>query len=83
MKNIFFYYISNFGPLLVLVVIFNYKLLPSLQAVCILFTYFFIYRTLIDGLRLYSKGLIKRDEICKVATHGLRSKFFKELYIFK
>lgn len=83
MGNIYLYYLALLGPLLVLVGIFNYKLLPSLPAVVLLFAYLFIYRTIIDGLRLFNKGAIKKDEIWKIATHGLRSKFFKELYFSK
>lgn len=66
MKNIYLYYLAIFGPLLMLVAIFNYKLLPSLPAVCLLFIYLFVYRTLLDGLWLYSKGHIKKHEIWKV-----------------
>ncbi len=83
MKNIYLYYIALFAPLLILIQIFQLDLFPSWLAISLLLGYVFIYRTYIDGLRLISKDLIAREEIWKVATPGLRAKFFKELYFKK
>lgn len=81
MKNIFNYYIAVFAPLLLLVSVFQFELLPSGVAIFLLLAYVFVYRTYIDGLRLVSKGLIGKNDIWKMSTRALRSKHFKELYL--
>ena len=81
MKNIYLYYIALFAPLLALIVVFQANLLPGWLSITLLLIYVFLYRTYLDGYRLYKKNLIKKEEIWKVATHGLRVKYFKELYL--
>lgn len=83
MKNIYLYYLAIFGPLLILVGVFQLDLLPNAVAIFLLLVYIFLYRTYIDGLRLLSKNIIKENEIWKLSTYGLRSKHFKELYLIK
>ncbi len=81
MKNIYLYYIALFAPLLALIAVLQTNLLPGWLSISLLLFYVFLYRTYLDGYRLYQKNLIKKEEIWKVATHGLRAKYFKELYI--
>lgn len=83
MKNIYLYYLAIFGPLLILVGVFQLNLLPPAAAIFFLLVYIFLYRTYIDGLRLLGKNIIKENEIWKLSTYGLRSKYFKELYLIK
>ncbi|MEP6261215.1 MAG: hypothetical protein ABJ092_06530 [Gillisia sp.] len=81
MKNLSLYYIALFAPLLGLIAVFQTNLLPGWLSISLLLIYVFLYRTYLDGYRLYKKNLIKKEEIWKVATHGLRAKYFKELYL--
>lgn len=81
MKNIFVFYIALLAPLSILVPVFQQKLLPSGISIFLLLMYVLVYRTYIDGMRLVCKNLIKRKDIWKVATHGWRVKYFKELYL--
>ncbi len=83
MKNLYAYYGALFTPLLLLVAVFQYNLLPSWIAVILLIGYVFVYRTYIDGQRLIDKELIKQEDRWKVITHGLRAKYFRELYLDK
>ena len=79
MKNIFLYYFALFAPALVLVFFWK-DLLPNL-ALLLLFVYVFIYRTILDGIRLASKQVISKTEIWKMILPGMRGKYFKELYL--
>lgn len=81
MKKLSLYYIALFAPLLALIAVFQVNLLPGWLSISLLLIYVFLYRTYLDGYRLYKKNLIKKEEIWKVATHGLRAKYFKELYL--
>jgi len=83
MKNIYLYYIAIFAPLLVLVGLIQSNSLPLGISIFLLLIYIFLYRTYIDGLRLISKNIIGENEIWKLGTYGLRSKYFKELYLIK
>jgi len=81
MKNIYFFYIAVFAPLLLLMLIFSNQLLPGWLSVSLLLVYVLVYRSFIDGLRLFSKGLINKKEIWKISFSGSRAKFFKKLYL--
>lgn len=81
MKNIYLYYIAIFAPLLVLVGLIQSNSLPL--SIFLLLISIFLYRTYIDGLRLVSKKIIGESEIWKLSTYGVRSKYFKELYLIK
>jgi len=83
MKNIYLYYIAIFAPLLVLVGLIQSNSLPLSISIFLLLIYIFLYRTYIDGLRLVSKKIIGGSEIWKLSTYGVRSKYFKELYLIK
>lgn len=83
MRNIYLYYIAIFVPLLILVGLIQSNFLPLSISIFLLLGYIFIYRTYIDGLRLVSKKIIGESEIWKLSTYGLRSKYFKELYLIK
>ncbi len=81
MKNIFVYYLSFITPLSLLLIFWD-RLEPSV-ALILLMLYVLVYRTWIDGTRLYSKGLISKQEIWKVSYNGSRINYFKELYLQK
>jgi hypothetical protein len=83
MKNLLVYYFALFMPLLLLIAVFQYGLLPSWTSILLLIGYVLIYRTYIDGQRLMDKGLINKEDRWKVITHGLRAKYFRELYLDK
>jgi len=82
LKNIYLYYIALFAPLLAIIALLKLAIFPGWFSITVLLIYVFLYRTLLDGYRLYQKNLIKKEEIWKVATHGLRAKYFKELYLY-
>jgi hypothetical protein len=79
MKNIFVYYLTIIVPLILLYFIGKYS---AVTFVFGLFIYIFIYRIIIDGLRLTSKKIITKKEIWKLGLTfgGYISKYFKELY---
>lgn len=81
-KNIFFYYFLIFFPLVALIMLRKYDFVGEYFLVIGLLSYIFIYRPLIDGFRLYYKGIFKKNEIfTKSLRPWLRIKFFKELYL--
>lgn len=81
MKNLIAYYFKIFLPLLLLAAGFKFSILPPWILITILLIYVLFYRTFLDGQRLIVKGLIKKEDRWKVITHGLRSKYFRELYL--
>ena len=81
MTNIFLYYFSFLAPLFLLM--FFYELLDPTLAFILLAGYVFIFRTWIDGNRLFQKGLISKNDIWKISFNGARLKHFKALYLQK
>ena len=79
MKNIFTYYLFLAVPLFLLMFFWEY-LEPTI-GLLLLPGYVFIYRTWLDGRRLYCKGLIAKNDIWTVAYNGARIKHFKALYL--
>ena len=75
MKNIYFYFIAIFAPLLVLVGLIQSNSLQLGISIFLLSIYIFHYRTYIDGLSLASKKIIEESEIWKLSTYGIRSKY--------
>lgn len=80
MKNIVVYYIMIIAPLILLYFIGKYS---AVAFVIGLIIYIFIYRIIIDGLRLAKKKIISKNEIWKLGLTfgGYISKYFKELYL--
>lgn len=81
MKNIFVYYLSLITPLCLLMTFWG-GMNPNM-ALALLGVYVLIYRTWLDGSRLYQKGLILQKDIWKVSYNGSRIKHFKALYLQK
>lgn len=81
MKNIYLYYLTILTPAFLLMYFWNS--LPSTTSLVLLFTYVFVYRSLIDGIRLKAQGVLQTKEIWKIAIPGVRGKYFKELYLQK
>lgn len=79
MKNTLLYYFLLIVPAAVLIIF--WETLPARTLVILLLTYVFIYRTLLDGYKLYSQGVIEKKEIWKLAIPGMRGKYLKELYL--
>jgi hypothetical protein len=63
MKNLIIYYFLIIGPMPLLY--FGIKTFEGVIATFIIFTYIFIYRPLIDGLRILQLGLIEKHLIWK------------------
>lgn len=78
MKNIFLYYFLFITPGILLSV--SWSSLPGRTALILMFSYVFIYRTLIDGLRLNAMGVLEKKDIWKMAVPGMRGKYLKQLY---
>ena len=77
MKNLLLYYLAILAPISLLS--WMGKTHNDWFAVAMIF-YALVYRTLIDGLRLAGKHLIKPTEIYKLLIPFSRSKFFRQLY---
>jgi hypothetical protein len=76
MKKLILYYILILAPLLSLLI---YKENIKLFTIGLL-GYALIYRPVIDGHRLISKGIIKPNRWWILYNPFLRPKYFKELY---
>lgn len=79
MKNLYVYYFALLAPALLLML--SWQLLLPELALLLLFIYVFIYRTILDGMRLASKKLIEPRHIWKMILPGMRGKYFKALYL--
>jgi len=78
MRNIIFYYSAILVPIPLLFWV--AKTGDSMWFTILLFIYAFPYRTLIDGLRLVNKKLIRWNEIWKLSIPWKRRRYFKDLY---
>ena len=81
MKNIFIYYLTIIAPIGIIVWLNKTDSLNSTQFVGLLFFYLFIFRTYVDGKRLYDKNIIPKKDIWKMLIPGKHFEFFKELYL--
>jgi len=81
MKNIFIYYLTIIAPIGIIVWLNKTNLLNSTQFVGLLFFYLLIFRTYVDGKRLYDKNIITKKDIWKMIIPGKHFEFFKELYL--
>ncbi|MFD2517309.1 hypothetical protein [Salinimicrobium flavum] len=81
MKNLILHLFAIFTPAVLLAV--TWKLMIPEVALALLFAYVFVYRTWLDGSRLYQKGLIPKRDIWKIVYNGDRANHFKELYLRK
>ena len=81
MKNIFVYYSLILAPPILLMIF--WTTLSSTLAIMLLLTYILVYRTVIDGYKLYDKGLMRKNDIWKLILPGTRGKYLRELYLTK
>ncbi len=81
MKNIFIYYLTITIPIGIIIWLEKTDLLNSTQFIGLLFFYLLIFRTYVDGKKLYKKNIILKKDIWKIIIPGKRFKFFKELYL--
>jgi hypothetical protein len=81
MKNILVYYLLIFVPFGLIIWLRNIESINSLYFFVLLFFYFLVYRTFLDGYRLYMKNIILKKDIWKMIIPGSRFQYFKELYL--
>ena len=81
MKNILVYYLLIFVPFGLIVWVSRIELINSSVFVLLLFLYAFVYRTYLDGYRLFKKNIIAKKDIWKMIIPGSRLQYFKELYL--
>lgn len=81
MKNIYLYYFLFLAPGILLAV--SWDSLSGRTNLVLLGLYVFVYRSLLDGLRLNAMGLLEKKEIWKMAVPGMRGKYLKQLYFTK
>jgi hypothetical protein len=75
MKNILVYYLLIFVPFGLII------WLRNIESINSFFFYFLVYRTFLDGYRLYMKNIILKKDIWKMIIPGSRFQYFKELYL--
>ena len=81
MKPLLIYYFLILTPFVLLIYSTKNHLINNSWFVILLFVYVFIYRTLIDYVRLRSKNIIGKNQFWKVLLPGARIKYFRELYL--
>ena len=81
MKNLLIYYSLILAPALLLMLFWTSIAFP--WNLILFFSYALIYRTLLDGFRLFNKGVIQKNDIWKLALPGIRVEYLKELYFRK
>ncbi|MGB7841270.1 MAG: hypothetical protein WBL21_00660 [Salinimicrobium sp.] len=81
MKNLLIYYMLLFIPGILLAL--SWDRFSGHTNLVLLGIYIFVYRTLLDGLRLRAMGVLETKEIWKMAIPGVRGKYFKQLYFTK
>lgn len=78
MKNIIIFYTIILIPIPIMFYLAKNNHLNSFFLMLII--YILIYRPLTDGIRLYSKGIIKKSEIWKLLIPFFRWKLIKKIY---
>jgi hypothetical protein len=78
MKNLLTYYLFILLP--IPFIIYESRYNDSNVFIISILTYTIIYRPVIDGLRLYSKGVFKISDFWKLFVPFYRFKIFKTLY---
>ncbi|MGB7786868.1 MAG: hypothetical protein WBL27_12265 [Salinimicrobium sp.] len=81
MKNIYLYYFFFLAPGILLAL--AWRSLPAGIDLFLMFSYIFVYRTILDGMRLNALGVLEKKEIWKMAVPGMRGKYLKQLYFTK
>lgn len=78
LKNTLFYYLVILLPVVGLIYL-SKNGYDTALVICF-FAYLLVYRGIVDGIRLYQKGIIPKS---KVLTHifSWRMQYFKELYL--
>ncbi len=78
MKNLKIYHLVTFLPLLIIFYLFNFKYIGiELFGILIIF-YSFIFRPIIDFIKLNRKGLVTKSQFIK-SLGFIRFKYFSEL----
>ena len=80
MKNIYIYYITIILPFAVIIWLSRIDAINATSFVALLFFYLFVFRTYVDGRRLYEKGVIPKKDIWRMTILGKQTKYFNELY---
>ena len=81
MKNIFIYYLTILTPLAIIIWLNKTNSIDSTYFVGLLFIYLLIFRTYIDGKRLFDKNVIQKKDIWKMIIPGKHIEYFKQLYL--
>ena len=81
MKNIFIYYLTILTPLAIIIWLNKTNSIDSTYFVGLLFIYLLVFRTYIDGKRLFDKNVIQKKDIWKMIIPGKRIEYFKKLYL--
>ena len=82
LKNIWIYYLLILLPLIILILSFKYYQFESVWFVLGILFYSTIYRTFIDGYRLYYKNIIDKKDIWKrLIPLWYSINYFKQLYL--
>tara|TARA_B000000460_G_C21437504_1_gene357921 strand:+ start:186 stop:410 length:225 start_codon:yes stop_codon:yes gene_type:complete len=66
MRNLFCYYLAILCPAIFIFWLKNAELIASNAFLISIFSYALLYRPFLDGMRLYHKGCIKKDEVWKI-----------------
>ena len=80
MKNLLFYYLAVFVPIIAIFIIVREDMISTNWFIGLFFFYLFVYRTIIDGLRLVKLQLIDQKDIWKLLIPGYRFKYINKLY---
>ena len=85
MRNLFYYYLAILCPAIFIFWLKNTELITSNTFLISIFSYALLYRPFLDGMRLYQKDCIEKDDIWKIYIpfNTLRWNHFKELYFKK
>ncbi len=81
MKNIFIYYLTILTPIAIIIWLNKTGAINSTYIVGLFFFYLLIFRTYVDGKRLYDKNVIQKKDIWKMIIPGKHIEYFKELYL--
>lgn len=81
MKNLFVYYLVILVPIGLIFFLNKADLISANVFVGLFFFYLLVYRTIVDGIRLFNKNIIPKKDIWKMIIPGNHVKYFKELYL--
>ena len=66
MKSLFNYHVVTLSPILIILYFYSFEIMSTLWFLIAMFTYAFVFRPVIDFIRLKELGILGNDDFWKI-----------------